>query len=57
MRTLYLFHDWVCHTLQVCVALVRQVVENVGRPDGLRPPLLVAKDQVNPVVHLARHKL
>ena len=38
-------------------ALVGQVVEDVQGPGGLGALLLVAEDQVDPLVQLARHKL
>ena len=52
-----LLHHRVGDGVQVHVALVRHVVEDIGGADGLRATLLVAKDQVYPLVQLTRHDL
>ena len=53
----YLSHDGIGDGVQVKVALVREIVEDVGRPHCLWPTLFVAEDQVNPLMQLTRHKL
>lgn len=45
------------NVVQVDRPLVGQKGEDVERPNGLRPPLLVAEDQIDPLVKLAGHKL
>lgn len=52
----YLSHLRVADGVQVHGALVRHVMENVEGPDGLRTLLLVAEDEIDPLVQLTRHK-
>jgi len=52
-----LTHHRVALLVEVNGALVREIVEHVCRPDCLWPLLLVAEDQVDPLVELARDKL
>ncbi len=42
--------------VQVHRSLVRQVMENIESPNGLRSSLLVAEDEIDPLVQLTRHK-
>ena len=49
-----LLHDGVHAGLRVHGPLVGQVVEHVGGPHRLRPPLLVAEDEITPLVKLIR---
>lgn len=52
----YLSELRVCDGVQVHGALVRQVMENVESPYGLRSFLLVAEDEIDPLVQLTGHK-
>ena len=53
----YFSHDGVSDSLQIDVALIGEIVEDIGGPHCLRPALLVAKYQVNPLMQLTRYKL
>lgn len=53
----YLPEHRVGDAVQVHRALVGQVVKHVERADGFGAALLVAKDEVDPLVQLAGHKL
>lgn len=53
----YLPEHGVGDALQAHGALVGQVVEDVQGADGFRAALLVAEDEVDPLVQLARDKL
>lgn len=53
----YLPERRVRDAVQARGALVGQVVEDVEGADRLWPPLLVAEDQVDPLVQLAGDKL
>ncbi len=56
-REPHLLHDGVGDGLEVHGALVRQVVEDVGGADRLGPALLVAENQVDPLMQLTGHEL
>lgn len=56
MTLSYLSHLMVADGLQVHGALVRHVMENVKGPNAFRAPLLVAEDEIDPLVQLTRHK-
>ena len=45
-----LAHHRVGDSCQVDLAIVRQVVENVGGAHCFRPALLVAEDEIDPLV-------
>lgn len=47
----------VLERLHVDRALVSDVVEHVHGPDSLRPSLLVAEDEIDPLVQLAADKV
>lgn len=49
-------HHFIVYRLQFYVALVGQVVENIGGSHSFRSPLLVTEDQVDPLVQLTRHE-
>lgn len=52
------FSKWrVCDAVQPGGALVRQVVKDVEGTRRFRASLLVAKNKVNPLMQLTRHKL
>lgn len=53
----YLSEHGVGDAVQVHGAFVGQVVKDVQGPDRFRSPLLVAEDQVDPLVQLAGHEL
>lgn len=48
----YLSDRWVCDTIQLGEALVTQVVKDVEGTHCLWASLLVAKNKVNPLMHL-----
>lgn len=54
---LYLSERRVCDAVQPGGALVSQVVEDVEGTRRFRASLLVAKNKVNPLMQLTRHKL
>lgn len=52
----YLSELGVGDGVQVQRSLVRQVMENIESPNGLRSSLLVAEDEIDPLVQLTGHK-
>ena len=52
-----LSHHRVGHSCQVHLAVVRQVVEDVGGAHSFRSALFVAEDEVDPLVQLAGNDL
>ena len=48
----HLSHDGVGDGVQVDVTLIRKVVEDISCPHSLRTALLVAKDEVDPLMKL-----
>lgn len=51
------FFDWVFDLFDVDHALVGERVEEVEGFDGFLPSLLVAKDQINPLMQVVRYVL
>lgn len=49
-------HDIIIDGLHIDASLVSQIVEDVCSADSFRASLLVAKDEVDPLVQLTRHK-
>jgi len=50
LSTQYFSQDRVRNGFQVDVAIIRQIVEDVGSADGLRTSLAISKDKINPVM-------
>lgn len=53
----HLSEHGVADGAEVDCTFVGQIVENIEGPGGFRSLLLVAKDQIDPLVELAGHKL
>ena len=52
-----LAHHWITLLVQIHSTLICEIVEHVGGSHSFRTFLLVTKDQVDPLVKLARDKL
>ena len=52
-----LSHHWITLLVEIHSPLICEIVEHIGRSNSFWTFLLVAKDQVDPLVKLARHKL
>lgn len=52
----YLPQHWISYRIEVDSAFVGQVIEHIEGSDGLRALLLVAKNEINPLVKLAGNK-
>ena len=50
-------HDRVGDRFKVDLAIVRQVIEDVGGAHCFRSALFVAEDEVDPLMQLTRHNL
>lgn len=53
----YLSEHGVADGAEVDCTFVGQIIENIEGSGGFRSLLLVAKDQIDPLVQLAGHKL
>lgn len=53
----HLSEHWVVDGAEVDCTLVGQIIEHIEGSGGFRSLLLVAKDQIDPLVELAGHKL
>jgi len=46
----YFSENWICDGFQVDVAIIRQIIENVGSTHSLWTSLPISKDEVNPMM-------